>query len=261
MSTLTVTDFITSLRARANEAVPDRLVTAAEFLLIVNETEDWIAEEAMYYHNTSVYSAGDYISALGTSPRWFDMPADYMAVDPNAEVMFGENSDIKVFNDTVKSWYAFQESQATGVYVLDDTDISDSYIRRATEYPQANRKYFITNGEKSRIAAGKGGTIFSFNPDIVAGEKMLVSYIAYPAHHVTTGETINAPQVFHNAMKRYAVSIIKEKAGDMSDADYYQEQAGKKMQRAKYNIRPDKNKNKRILSPQRARRMYRHKWT
>ena len=255
-----VSAFLTKLNTRANEAKPDRFLTGDELLGLVNDAEFFIAGEVGYNTKTQNISIGDSVSSLSANQYWFDLPSDWLRTGDEPQLMHGDSLNVRVFTETLDNWYSRQYRPDLSLYNISNLTSSDSILVLYTRYPKGNRKIF-TRWDSGRRTAGKSGFIWSMWPNFGTTDKAQLSYCAAPTDHLTTGESVFAPDIYRESMLDYCLAVIKGKAEEYQIAQNFEAKATGKAQIARNRIDPDNNRPRRFISGTEARGSNWHPWT
>ncbi|RLC88414.1 MAG: hypothetical protein DRJ03_02725 [Chloroflexi bacterium] len=147
---------------------------------------NWIKKNLTFLGNDATY----YLSALGTTPKYYKFPADFMMLDPN----FGVNiNGIRQRGTSDKEVDLFQQKALAGTN--DDADRTVTIDDYFSESYNGDINHYVLNRYIDDATYGNGYVMWFLNsPE--ASDTITLRYIPFPEQLATAGATSHIPQQF-----------------------------------------------------------------
>lgn len=196
---LTLSEIISDARSRMREPTDGRFFLNTEITEWINRTIEELASKLGYEKKIVSVLGSTYITGLGTDPRYFEMPTDFMALDAIQGVCF---DNIRRLGTTQSEMDGYQELAAVGD---DETDTSTTTITPAdyfsATFTGAQIHYLLdrvivehkTNGVADYAVdqTTKKGYLMWFVPNPVDATNIRLSYLSMPSYLANTTDKTN----------------------------------------------------------------------
>ena len=207
-TSLTRTQVIADARSRLHEPTDGRYFDDdPEMYLWYNMTIDEIARKVGYERETLSFLGNDgtyFVSALGTDPRFYTIPDNYMMIDPDYGIKI---NGIRQLGSSNREIDLFQQKGVTEA--LNSTIYIDDYF---TESYSGLVAYYITEYVlKEDIDAGRKGWLISFQPSPGATDTISIRFLTLPAYPTVGGDSTNLMRQFAEALVLGVTKRGKEK--------------------------------------------------
>jgi len=180
---LTITEIIADSRSQLYEPTSGRRYTDAELIRWANFTLDEVQGSLGFQKKTASVLGSTNIAALGTTPRFYELPADFISLDKNEGVKI---NGLRRLPTTGAEVDLFQQKAIVGA--LDNTTITiDDYFTES--FTGLIFHYAISYVSSTEVAAGRSGNLIWFTPNPEDADTIEYTYIMLPTQYTAGGAT------------------------------------------------------------------------
>lgn len=199
---------VADARSRLHEPVDGRYFDDnPEMYTWYNQAVDEIQRKVGFEKETISFSADDatyYVAALGTEPRYYQFPSNYMTIDMDLGISIDGIRRLGTSNRQIDMY------QQKGVSEADsDTLYTDDYFQES--YTGAIMHYVVEGILKDEIDSGRKGWLCYFQPNPETTSTIKIRFITLPARATSDADAINIMRQFEEALVIGLVKRGKEK--------------------------------------------------
>ncbi len=233
-------------RVRRQLAEPniDRFLTAAEIYEWLNDTLREMSAKAKFLKKHVTVLETSYITALGTDPKYFECPSDFICIDKDLGIL---QNGVRRLPTTDRELYAFQPQEYS-------TNISGSAVLFDAVSLSENFNFFYSVDYlfKDEMDAARTGILMWFLPSPAVGDSYILNYVArHPTVSSATftifmSETDESALVYGTCIYALDKMIAAGRPGAQAAADRFEKRWDEKFgdMRKRFSVEekvPDKN--------------------
>lgn len=190
---LDLTTIITESASRLWDPLKQRY-KEADIIRWLNYTLDDCAGKLGFEKKKATVLGSTYVAALGTTPRYFELPSDFLGLDRNAGIRINGLRRLAATDAEVDLYQ--QKEIASSDLDSDDTIYIDDYFSES--YTGLILHYALDFVYKDEIDASRSGKLMWFTPDVVDTDSIVYQYYVLPDQYAS-GSSNQANLVRHTS--------------------------------------------------------------